>query len=163
MKSLLLCALLIMGTLLQPAFAFTSLPVSNYMPPAHTTPPAKMTIKEWEKATGKRLSLLQRLTWKLAQKHIGKAPNETITEKQKKLGKISMILGIAGLALLFVPNILALVGIGLGIAAFILGLKSVKGNSNTPGIVGLIAGSLTLLLTILAVAIAAAFFSGGWL
>jgi len=71
-----------------------------------------------------------------------------------------MILGIAGLILLFLPNILAIAGIGLGIAAFILGIKSLKGNSNTPGIVGLVAGSLTLLLTILAVVIAAAFLAG---
>jgi hypothetical protein len=119
-----------------------------------------MTIKEWEKATGKKLPLLQRLTWKLAQKRMSKPGNENVTEKQRKLGRLSMIFGIAGLVLLFLPNILAIAGIGLGIAAFILGLKSVKGNSNTPGIVGLIAGSLTLLLTVLAVAIAAAFIAG---
>lgn len=160
MKSILLLALLTMGTLLQPAFAITTLPVPNHIVPAPAKTPAKMTIKEWEKATGRRLSVLQRLTWKMAQKHISKSPNENTTERQRKLGRLSMILGIAGLILLFLPNILAIAGIGLGIAAFILGIKSLKGNSNTPGIVGLVAGSLTLLLTILAVVIAAAFLAG---
>ena len=160
MKLLLFSALLFMGTLLQPAFALTTLPAPNHIVALPATAPAKMTIKEWEKATGKKLPLLQRLTWKLAQKRMSKPGNENVTEKQRKLGRLSMIFGIAGLVLLFLPNILAIAGIGLGIAAFILGLKSVKGNSNTPGIVGLIAGSLTLLLTVLAVAIAAAFIAG---
>ena len=161
MKRILFFLMLLMSTLLQPAFAFVAMPpVQNDIKPKPIALPVKITVKDWEQATGKHLNFIQRLEWKLAQKRINKLsyPNGDITEKQRKLGKLSMTLGIAGLVLLFVPYI-GIAGLGLGIAAFILGLKSVKGNSNTPGIIGLIAGSLTLLLTVAAVIAVAAFLS----
>ena len=163
MKRIFLFVLLVTTTLLQPLFAITVAPSLPPPEPQPKTAAPVITLKDWEKATGKRLNFLQRLQWKLAQKPIRKlAANGTATEKQKKLGKLSLIFGVTGLVMLFIPYI-GLLGIGLGIAAFILGLKSVKGNSNTPGLIGLIAGSLTLLLTLIAVIALAAFLSGGWI
>jgi len=81
-----------------------------------------------------------------------------ITEKQKKWATWSMILGIGGLVALFIPGV-NLVAIPAAIVALVLGIKSVEGNSNTQGIIGIIAGGLTLVLLIAAIVFLVAFFA----
>lgn len=101
-------------------------------------------------------------TWK--QKLLAKAIQKgwlgegEVTEKQKRQGRLSMIFGLGGLVLLFVPGINFL-AIPAAIVALVLGIKSVEGNSNTNGIIGIIAGGLTLVLLILAIAVLVAFFA----
>lgn len=81
-----------------------------------------------------------------------------ITPKQKKWAKWSMILGLGSLVLLFIPGI-NFIAIPAAIVALVFGIKSVEGNSNTQGIIGIIAGGLTLVLLILAIAVLVAFFA----
>ena len=75
------------------------------------------------------------------------------TPQQRKLGRISMIFGIVALGFLFIPvGIFGILAIGLAIGALVLGIKSTKGNSNTPGIIGIVLGSLVLLLVLIIIA-----------
>ena len=63
---------------------------------------------EIEKATGKKLKLIEKIQLKIFQrKYKGAfAPIEgEPTERQKKQGKIAMILGIIGVVFLFIPYV----------------------------------------------------------
>jgi hypothetical protein len=116
---------------------------------------------EIQRLTGKKLNFIERISLKLFQKKLLKqaaAENGEPTEKQKKQGKLSMMFGIPSLVFLFIPylNILAIPG---AIAALVLGLKSIKGNSNTQGMIGVITGSATLFLVVIAIILVAAFFA----
>ena len=81
-----------------------------------------------------------------------------MTERQKRQGKWSMILGLGSIVLLMIPYV-NLIAIPAAITALVLGIKSIEGNSNTQGIIGIIAGGLTLALLIIAIALLAAFFA----
>jgi hypothetical protein len=105
-----------------------------------------------EKLTGKKLSFLDKLKIKFLQKKLRKEfKQKDVTPRNKKLGLWAMILGIASIGLLFIgAGATLLLALLAAIAAVVLGFKSVKGNSNAKGLIGIIAGFLTLLLTLLA-------------
>ena len=67
----------------------------------------------------------------------------TITDKQKTQGRISMILGLISFACMFVPPGIW-VALPVAIAALIFGIKSVNGNSNIEGIVGIISSGVVV-------------------
>lgn len=81
-----------------------------------------------------------------------------MTEKQKRKAKWSMILGLSSILLLFIPHI-GLIAIPTAIVGLVLGIKSVQGNSNTKGIIGIIASGLTLLLLLLGIILLAVFLA----
>lgn len=118
-----------------------------------------MKVKEVEKLIGRKLSLKEKISFKLSQWKLKKfmTGNEP-TEHQKKQANWSMILGITSIVLLFIPY-LALLALPAAVAAIILGIVSLKGNSNTKGIIGLATGGTTILLFIIALVVIAAFLS----
>ena len=83
-------------------------------------------------------------------------------QQQRKLGRLSLIFGIVALGCLFIPvGVVALIGLGLAIGALVLGLKSTKGNSNAPGIIGIVLGCLVIavwLVALIAVLSGAVFY-----
>ena len=92
------------------------------------------------------------------------------TEHQKKLGRLSLI--FAGLAVILLvipytalalPAAIGVLTVPSAIAGIVLGIKSVRGNSNVPGLIGLIVSGSLLVLLILAVILLALFFSGSWI
>ncbi len=112
----------------------------------------------------KRRSFIDRLKLRLVQKTLlRKLASEKgePTARQKRQGKASMILGISSVVGLFIPvvNILA---IPAAIVAIVLGAISLKGNSNSQGIVGLVTGSATILLLIIAIIVLAAILGNGF-
>jgi hypothetical protein len=120
----------------------------------------KMKSKEFEKLTGKKLTLLEKIQLKLLQKKLRKYDDEEITSKQKKLATWSMFLGIASLILLFIPY-LVLLAIPAALLAMIFGMQSLKGNSNAKAIIGVVTGGVTLLLILVALVFVAALIAGG--
>jgi hypothetical protein len=122
----------------------------------------KIKAKDIERFTGKRLTLFQKVKLKIAQKILKKLSDEEITDKQKKQAEASLILGIGSLVLLLLSGVLSVFGllcIPAAILAIIFGAKSLKGNSNAKGIVGVVTGGVTLLLIVLAIIIVLAFFA----
>ena len=118
-----------------------------------------ITSKNIEKYTGKKLTIPQKiqlllLKWKLK----NYVEDDPMTEKQKDQATTSMIMGIASFAFLFLPIVVYL-SIPLAILAIIFGIKSLKGNSNTKGIVGVSFGAATILLLLIVIAVVA---SGGF-
>jgi uncharacterized Tic20 family protein len=113
---------------------------------------------EFEKATGKKLRFKDRIAYRVLRWKLRKKGHEVINERQRRQGNLSLIFGIASVVFLFIP-VLGILSPGLAIAAIVLGIMSLKGNSNTAGIIGIICGGTTLFLFLLAVALLA---SSGW-
>lgn len=133
--------------------------------PSGVTPPkfdfAKIKARDIEKITGKKLTLFQKIKLKIAQVALRKMDGE-LTEKQQKQAQTSLILGIGSLLLLLLSGAVAVFGllsIPAAILAIVFGAKSLKGNSNAKGIVGVVTGGVTILIIILAVIIVLAFFA----
>lgn len=99
---------------------------------------------------------------RLLQKKLKKFRGGAITEKQKQQAQLSMILGISSLAVLLLSGLLPFIGllcVPAAIIAIIFGAKSLKGNSNTQGIVGVVTGGITLAILLLAIIVLALFFA----
>jgi hypothetical protein len=111
----------------------------------------------------KQRVLVSLLKYKLVKKLIG---IDEPTAKQRKLGRLSLIFAISAIALvvipyaaLAIPAAFAVASFPLAVAGVILGIKSINGNTNTMGLIGLILSAAFLLLLILSVLFLAVFFS----
>jgi hypothetical protein len=161
MKKILILSVLITALFLTP--------VNASVTPGDSTITKSISVKklwtydpgEIQKRTGKKLSFVEKIKIAIFQKKLLRQAadeNDEPTEKQKKQGKISMILGITSIILLPIPY-LGIIAIPAAVTALVLGLKSIKGNSNTRGIVGVITGSVTLFIFIIALIVLAAWVS----
>ena len=117
----------------------------------------KLTPREYQKRTGKKLRLKEKIGLKILQWKVKRQMNDQATPEQIRLGRLSLIFGALALVLIFVPiGIIAIVGLGCAIAGLVLGIKSINGNSNVMGILGVVFSGLVLLLLLIAIAIVAA-------
>ena len=125
---------------------------------------SKVKIKDIEKLTGQKFTFFQKVKFKILQKALGSYKGGEITEKQKKQAQASMILGLASLALMLLSlTPIAFIGIfciPAAILAIIFGAKSLKGNSNSQGLVGVITGGITIGIVVLFLILVIVFFSG---
>lgn len=137
-------------------FSFTSIAATSpgFVAEPGPAPGLKnLKVKMIEKITGRKMTLGQKISFWVMKKKLKKvSEEESFTPKQKQQANLSLILGLASIGLLFVPY-LGLLAIPAAILAIIFGAKSIKGNSNTKGIIGLVAGVTTLLLLIIAIII----------
>jgi hypothetical protein len=106
--------------------------------------------------SGKEQTFFSRVLTRLTGKKIIRTlvREEEMTARQKKQAKWSLILGISSIALLLIPYA-GLLAIPASITAIILGIKSLKGNSNARGIAGIATGSLTVVIVLAAIAVIA--------
>jgi len=128
-----------------------------------------LTPKSYEKATGKKMKLREKIGLKIAKKIIKRKLKKA--EKKKKrlkkkgkseelldgvgdtIGLLSMIFGILGFILFFVPGISALIGVLFAIAGFVMGLIGLKdSNANKLfRILGIVFGGLVIFLLLLGI------------
>jgi hypothetical protein len=130
----------------EPRNPVTSMPVKQTLFKA-------LTPARFRHITGRKLSVRERLTlkiylWKERRRLAEKDP----TERQVRQGRLSLIFGSAALVLIFLPYV-AVAAIPLAIAGLVLGIKSLKGNSNTMGILGVVFSGLVLFIFLLSIAI----------
>jgi hypothetical protein len=122
----------------------------------------KIKAKDIEKITGKKLTLFQKVKLKIAQKVLKKLNDDEMTDKQRKFAQTSLILGIGSLVLLLFSGLISVFGllcIPAAVLAIVFGAKSLKGNSNAKGIIGVVTGGVTLVIIVLAIIIVLAFFA----
>ena len=122
----------------------------------------KLSPREVEKLTGKKLKFREKIGLKIFQWKMKRKlkENEPVDPKLLKLGRLSLIFGIVALVFIFIPvGVIAFIGLGCAVAGLVLGIKSLKGNSNVPGLLGVVFSSLVLLLLLVAIAVVAAW---GW-
>jgi uncharacterized protein involved in cysteine biosynthesis len=121
-----------------------------------------LSPKKYQQLTGKKLSLKQRIGLKFFQwtesKHLI-TPGEP-TEKQSKYGKLSLILGLSSVVLLIIP-VVNFFAVPAAVAGLIFGVKSLKGNNNTNGILGVVFSGLTLFLLLLIIIVIMIVLSSG--
>jgi hypothetical protein len=125
----------------------------------------KIKVKDVEKLTGKKLSFFQKIKLKIILAAANKLKDGELTEKQERQATASMALGIGSLALMFLSMIPFISFIGIlcipaAILAIIFGARSLKGNSNSKGIVGVVTGGVTLLIIAVAIILLAILFAG---
>ena len=137
--------LLLHHLMLQQLAFVTSIPIK----PEHRYLPIKTKRNKPTLLQKAKIKLLQACQAK------GYLVDGEMTERQKRQAKWSFILGLGSIVLLIIPYV-GLLAIPAAITGLILGIKSVEGNSNTNGIIGIIASGLTLLLFIVAIALVAA-------
>lgn len=114
-----------------------------------------MRVHEIEKLTARKMSLREKLGWFMLKKQLRKNPGAAIDiEKSKKLGRLALIFGISTWALALIP-VISVLSPFLAVAAIICGILSLNGNNNTQGLIGLLLGSIFLLIIILVIAIIA--------
>jgi hypothetical protein len=137
-------------------------PVDNPANKAALDKVLSLSPKQFEKLTGRHLSLKERIAFKLLKWKIklqGKKNYSGNEGKYEKMATWSMILGIAAFPLAFIPTI-GLISIAAAAGAIVLGGISLNKTENkTKSIVGIVLGSVFVLLLILAVVIVAAAFS----
>jgi|SRR5436190_11777380 len=125
---------------------------------------AGMKLKDLEKITGKKLSLKEKIAFKILQWKIKKGLTHEGTNKKDK-SKTAMILGIIGLASLFIPYLIV-VSIPCTVLALVFGYEARKINpedskARTAIILGWISVGLYILALALVIAILAT-WSWGW-
>jgi len=152
MKSILLAILVSFSGNSLYAAALPSAPLSEKNPPK----PHGLTINDVSRITGRRLTFKEKIQFILLQYQLKKLHRKAITPKQNRQATASMIFGIASILLLFTPA--AVVAIPAAIVGVVLGIVSIRGNSNTKSIVGIITGGITLFILILAFILVAGFY-----
>lgn len=132
-----------------------------------------MDIKNYRNAEGKKLNWTQRLGFKIAQKSFAKSVKKGNVDGEanfkeaagasaaNKHGRLSLIFAAAGLVLLFIPlGALGLLGLGLSVAGFVLGILGLKRDEDqTMALIGTIISGLTLFLFLILIIAVAAFWS----
>lgn len=123
-----------------------------------------MKTKEAEKILGRKLTLKEKISFKLAQYKIKKAQKANEEGKSSK-GQTAFILSLIGLCILFVPY-LSIAAIPLAIIGIVQGSQAKKENPNdrkaqTAIVLGIVTLGLIVIALILVILILAA-WSGAW-
>lgn len=114
----------------------------------------KLSVKEYEKHTGKKLSLNEKIAFKIVQHRLERGKPLFKKPVSSNTGTMAMILGIIGLVLLFVPYAV-IASIPLSILAIVLGNQAKKADpSDKKARAGVILGWVTLGLFVLFLTIA---------
>ena len=167
---LIFTALLLLTTFVNASlFAASTLSVETHPAPRSSLLFQKKNIlHDLKNVSGKKPGLKERIVRKLLEKRLLKKwlGDGEMTEQQKKQAKVSLILGISSLVLLLLSTfvltgvgIIGLLSIPLAIIGLIFGIRSLKGNTNTQGLIGVITSSVSIALIILAVVILAILFA----
>ena len=115
-----------------------------------------MKVKDVEKFIGRKLSLKERIAYKIFKHRIFKAAQKNDNSDK---GQLSFILGIVGLVILFIPY-LGLVALPCAILAVVFGYEARRADpSNRKARTGIILGWITIGLFVLALLLAIAILS----
>jgi small-conductance mechanosensitive channel len=120
---------------------------------------AKLKIKDFEKLIGRKLSLKEKLSYKIVQWKLKKKNSLPRKEGKSKRGDLAMILGIAGLVSIFIPYVAA-IALPCAILAIIFGYSARKQDADdTHAKVGIILGWITIGVFVLALIVVLAILS----
>lgn len=150
---LLLLLLLLCGLFPRPALASTGPGAGTF-----AIHPHKFNARDERGLRGKRPGLKQRIALWVLRSKMRKWEGGEITEKQRKQAKWALTLGIACFVLPFIP-VLGIFAIPAAVVGLVLGIQSVKGNSNSKGIIGIVLCGTFLLLLIAAIVVLVSLFA----
>lgn len=142
--------------------------IGSVIDPPKTTIPldkiASMKTKEAEKILGRKMTLKEKISFKITQYKLKKALKDKEKGKASK-GQTAFILSLISLCIIFIPY-LSIASIPLAIVGIVMGAQAKKENpndkkANTAIILGIITLGLVVLAIIFIIAILAS-FSWGW-
>lgn len=110
----------------------------------------ELSPREYEKATGNKLKWKEKIVYRIVKAKLKKNTRSEPTEKQKMLGFLSFVFGLLAIGFAFIPSGIGIISILFAVAGLVLGIKSLKGNSNLMGLLGLILSGAVLFVIILA-------------
>jgi hypothetical protein len=111
-----------------------------------------LSPREYERITGNKLKWKEKVVYKVVKWKMKKKMRGAPTPVQRTLGWLSLFFGVLSGVLLFAgTGVAGLVGILFAVAGLVLGIKSLKGNNNAPGLIGLIWSSAVIAILIIAV------------
>jgi hypothetical protein len=171
MKKIINCIVIVLMLLCQKTEAASAPLSSSFILPQ--SDPVMKNTHVWDVTMygyPKKAGFLRQLRYKLALKSVkclSKSLDEGTKTKKNVLSTISLVLGIIGAVVVFIPGIAGIAFI-LGPAALTTGIIAVGKRYNNSkadrakAIIGLVLGGLLVLLGIIGLLVIAAFFSGGW-
>ena len=116
-------------------------------------------IKDIEKLLGRKMKFKEKIAFKVYQWEFKKGLTNNKEEGKKDKGKTAMILGIIGLASIFVPY-LAIISIPCTILALVFGYQAKKANpSDSKARTAVILGWITVGVYVLVIALVIAFLA----
>lgn len=119
-----------------------------------------LTPKRYFELTGKKMTFKQKIGFAILKAKLKRQlADEKSAPHKTDLGLLSLIFGAGAWVFAFIPGI-GIASIGFAVAAVVLGILGLnRKKGDTKSVIGLVLGSLFLLLLVVAVA---AFASGGW-
>ena len=113
-----------------------------------------LTPKKYQEITGKKMTFKQKISFSILKAKLKKQlPDEKVEGKKSNLGLLSLIFGGAAFLTVFISSI-AVISFPLAVAAIVLGILGLsKTKGDTKSIIGLVLGSVFLLLGLAAIAI----------
>jgi hypothetical protein len=120
----------------------------------------ELTPKKYQELTGMKLNFSQRIAFAILKAKLKKQLNADKPAAHKTdIGTLSIILGGGAFLVALIPAV-GIISIAMAIGAIVLGIIGLgRKKGDTKSIIGLVLGSIFLLLIIVAVA---AFASSGW-
>ncbi len=119
-----------------------------------------LTPKRYQELTGKRMTFKQKIAFAILKAKLKKQlPDDKSAPHKTDIGLLSLIFGGSAFLIAFIPFV-GIASIPLAIAAIVLGIIGLgRKKGDTKSIIGLVLGSVFILLIAVAVA---AFAAGGW-
>jgi len=176
MRRLLLSLIILVGSVtFHESFAVqtTALPDGNIQtgPQITVNDFLSFDFKNYRTAEGKKLSWAKRMSGQIMQKNLARQVKKGKIEgtanfqeaarasAANKTGRLALIFSALGIVFLFIPY-LSIVGFGLSVAGFVLGIIGLgKDEDTTMALLGLVIGAVGLFLYLLVVLVAVSWFS----
>jgi len=119
----------------------------------------KLTPKKYQELTARKMTFKQKLSFAIIKAKLKKQlADEKPVARRTDLGLLSLIFGGAAYLVALIPGV-GIASIGFAIAAIVLGIIGLgRKRGDTKSIIGLVLGSVLLLLVLVAVAAFAAWY-----
>ncbi len=113
-----------------------------------------LTPKKYQEITGRRMTFKQKISFSILKAKLKKQlPDEKVEGKKSNLGLLSLIFGGGAFLMALIPGV-AVISFPLAVAAIVLGILGLgRKKGDTKSIIGLVLGSVFLLLSIVAIAL----------
>ena len=119
-----------------------------------------LTPKKYQELTGRKMSFKEKIAFAIFKGKLKRQlPEDKTASHKSNIGLLSLLFGAGAFVIAFIPTV-GVISIGLAVAAIVLGIIGLgRKKGDTKSLIGLVLGSVFLLLILVAVA---AFASGGW-
>lgn len=118
-----------------------------------------LTPNKYTELTGKKMTFKQKIAFAILKAKLKRQLPDSVAHNKADIGLLSLIMGGGAFVVALIP-FLGVISIPMAIAGIVLGIIGLgRKKGDTKSIIGLVLGSLFLLLIVIVIA---AFAAGGW-